>query len=98
MLKIKGEFVKKNGVLMGDYLTIYEDESKNLVSSLINSLFLFYFGKGKMLNNDWLVVQNWKFESVSLNLVCSASRQKKLIAFLWFLNEDFNWCFCYIWS
>lgn len=40
VVKFKGEFVEKNGAEMGDSLTIYEDESKNLVSTLINSLFL----------------------------------------------------------
>ncbi|CAH8298625.1 unnamed protein product [Eruca vesicaria subsp. sativa] len=34
VLENTGEFVKKNGVLMGDYLTIYEDESKNLYFSI----------------------------------------------------------------
>jgi len=33
----KGEFVKQNGAEIGDFLTIYEDESKNLVSSLFTS-------------------------------------------------------------
>lgn len=38
--KTKGGFVKKHGVETGDSLTVYEDESKNLVSSLFNYLFL----------------------------------------------------------
>jgi hypothetical protein len=38
LLHSTGEFVKQNGLETGDFLTLYEDESKNLVS--LSSLLL----------------------------------------------------------